>query len=81
MEIQSGRLISTQRELSLILRSQEWILDEKHGIEHIKYAYENGINTFEQVISPSPSYSIALTRSVLPMFTRQERVKLSWAKL
>jgi hypothetical protein len=25
----------------------EWVLGEKEGIEHIRYAYENGINTFE----------------------------------
>jgi hypothetical protein len=24
-----------------------WCLDEKTGIEHIKYAYEQGVNTFE----------------------------------
>ncbi|WWC61463.1 uncharacterized protein I303_104047 [Kwoniella dejecticola CBS 10117] len=26
---------------------QEWVLDEKESIEHIKFAYENGINTFD----------------------------------
>ncbi|WVQ82243.1 hypothetical protein IAT38_004371 [Cryptococcus sp. DSM 104549] len=26
---------------------QDWVLGEKDGIEHIKYAYEAGINTFE----------------------------------
>ncbi|WWC69767.1 uncharacterized protein I206_103710 [Kwoniella pini CBS 10737] len=26
---------------------QEWVLDEKQSIEHIKFAYENGINTFD----------------------------------
>ncbi|WVF71722.1 hypothetical protein IAT40_006530 [Kwoniella sp. CBS 6097] len=26
---------------------QEWVLPEKEGIEHIKFAYEQGINTFE----------------------------------
>ncbi|ORY21897.1 NADP-dependent oxidoreductase domain-containing protein [Naematelia encephala] len=26
---------------------QEWILDEETGIDHIKYAYEHGINTFD----------------------------------
>ncbi len=28
-------------------RWQDWVLGEKEGIEHIKYAYEAGINTFE----------------------------------
>ena len=28
-------------------REMAWVLDEKTGIEHIKYAYEQGINTFE----------------------------------
>jgi len=26
---------------------QEWMLGEKEGLEHIKFAYENGINTFD----------------------------------
>jgi len=26
---------------------QKWVLDEKAGIEHIKFAYENGINAFD----------------------------------
>jgi len=26
---------------------QNWVLDEKAGIEHIKFAYENGINAFD----------------------------------
>lgn len=30
-------------------RDQEWILDEKTSLEHIKYAYDHGINTFEWV--------------------------------
>jgi hypothetical protein len=28
-------------------RWQSWVLDQKAGIEHIKYAYEQGINAFE----------------------------------
>ena len=28
-------------------RWQSWVLDEKVGIEHIKFAYDHGINTFE----------------------------------
>lgn len=28
-------------------RWSEWVLKEKEAIEHIKYAYEQGINTFE----------------------------------
>lgn len=26
---------------------QEWLLGEKEGLEHIKFAYDNGINTFD----------------------------------
>jgi hypothetical protein len=26
---------------------ESWVLDEKTSIEHIRYAYERGINTFE----------------------------------
>lgn len=26
---------------------QAWILDEAESIEHVKYAYSRGINTFE----------------------------------
>ncbi|OCF42755.1 aryl-alcohol dehydrogenase [Kwoniella heveanensis CBS 569] len=29
------------------IRWQEWVLPEKEGIEHIKFAYEQGINTFD----------------------------------
>lgn len=32
-------------------RWHEWVLREKEGIEHIKYAYAHGINTFECVSS------------------------------
>jgi len=28
-------------------RWQEWILGEKDGIEHIKFAYDHGIQTFD----------------------------------
>lgn len=28
-------------------RWSEWVLKEKEAIEHIKYAYEQGINAFE----------------------------------
>lgn len=28
-------------------RWQDWILDEKAGLEHIKAAYDAGINTFD----------------------------------
>ena len=28
-------------------REMAWVLDEQTGIEHIKYAYEQGVNTFE----------------------------------
>ena len=30
-----------------VTRWQGWVLDQKAGIEHIKYAYEQGINAFE----------------------------------
>ena len=35
--------------LSLTHRSlrQPWVLGEQEGIEHVKFAYENGINTFD----------------------------------
>lgn len=40
-------LLSDNRSLKHSYRWQDWVLDQKAGIEHIKYAYEQGINAFE----------------------------------
>lgn len=40
---------------------QEWVLGEKEAIEHIKYAYEHGINTFDT----ADVYSNGLSETIL----------------
>ncbi|GFZ44224.1 oxidoreductase with NAD+ or NADP+ as acceptor, partial [Saitozyma sp. JCM 24511] len=42
-----SKLILRARNKTHDARWDSWVLDDKTGIEHIKYAYENGINTFD----------------------------------
>ncbi|KAF7800162.1 hypothetical protein EIP86_011409 [Pleurotus ostreatoroseus] len=46
---------------------QEWLLDEAQAIEHIKFAYEHGINTFDT----ADAYSNGLSEKILGKAIKQ----------
>ncbi|KAH8826675.1 Aldo/keto reductase [Flagelloscypha sp. PMI_526] len=54
---------------------ESWVLGEQEGIEHIKFAYENGINTFDTANVYSNGYSeIVLGKAIKALDLPRENI-------